>query len=213
MGARNFCFTNTKSDDDVWTILAMKEKPFQFAGATVLPVKTVSKIAVATIIGYLDCWDRQEVIIKWKQQNMVRRAELLQGRRRPKGTILECILEGRRQSNEVVENAHHHLPDNIDESVDVKPLLASWLARYCVGKLARLAIGDDGLTTFRCQCKDCTRSIRQMLADQQWNSETQRMFVEVLWSPSGLISLGRIRKRDIARVLVKTHAAIQRCAV
>ena len=130
-----------------WTILAMKEKPFQFAGATVLPVKTVSKIAVATIIGYLDCWDRQEVIIKCKHQNMVRRAELLQGRRRPRGTIVECILEGRRQSNVVVENAHHHLPDNTDESVNVKPLLASWLARYCVWKLARLAIGDDGLAT------------------------------------------------------------------
>ena len=41
------------------------------------------------------------------------------------------------------------------------------------------------------------------------------MFVEVLWSPSeiALISLGRIRKRDITRVLVKTHEAIQRCAM
>ena len=82
MDAKNFCFTNTESVDDVWTILAMREKPFQFAGATVLPVRTVSEIAVATIIGYLDCWDRQEVIIKCnQQQNMVRRAELLQGRR------------------------------------------------------------------------------------------------------------------------------------
>ena len=82
-------------------------------------------------------------------------------------------------------------------------------------KLARLAIGDDGLTTFRRQCKDCTRSFRRMLADQQWNPETQRMFVEVLWSPSGvaLISLGRIRKRDTTRVLVKRHEAIQRCAM
>ena len=92
MGARNFCFTNTKSDDDVWTILAMKEKPFQFAGATVLAVRTVSKIAVTTIIGYLDCWDCQEVIIKCNQhQYIVRRAELLQGRR-PRGTTVECIL-------------------------------------------------------------------------------------------------------------------------
>ena len=82
-------------------------------------------------------------------------------------------------------------------------------------KLARLEIGDDGLTTFRRQCKDCTRSFRRMLADQQWNPETQRMFVEVLWSPSGiaLISLGRIRKRDTTRVLVKRHEAIQRCAM
>ena len=119
-------FTNTKSDDDVWTILALKEKPFQFAGATVLLVRTVSKIAVATIIGYLDCWDRQEVIIKCnQQQNMERRGELLQGRRRPRGTIVEFTLEGRRQSNVVVENAHHHLADNTGESVDEEPLLAS----------------------------------------------------------------------------------------
>ena len=54
----------------------MKEKPFHFAGATVLPVSTVTEIAVATIIGYLDGWDRQEVIIKCNQQNMVKRAEL-----------------------------------------------------------------------------------------------------------------------------------------
>ena len=181
MDARNFCFTNTESDDDVWTILAMNEKPFQFAGATVLPVKTVSKIAVATIIGYLDCWDRQEVIIKCKQQNMVRRAELLQGRRRPRGTIVECILEGRRQSNVVVENAHHHLADNTGESVDVKPLLASWLVRYCVWKLARLAIGDDGLTTFRRQCK-----IVQDHSDECWqiNNGTQRHSV-CLWKYCG----------------------------
>ena len=53
MVARNFCFMNTESDDDVWTILAMKEKPFQLAGTTVLLVRTVSEIAVATIIGYL----------------------------------------------------------------------------------------------------------------------------------------------------------------
>ena len=196
--------------------------------ATVLPVRTVSETAVATIIGHLDCWDRQEVIIKCnQQQNMVRRAELLQGRRRPRRTNVECILEGRRQSNAVVENAHHHLvgllqtmrsdlKDNTGESVDVKPLLASWLARCCAWKLARLAIGDDGLTTSRRQrCKDCTRSFRRMLADQQWNPETQRMFVGVLWSPSEivLVSIGRIRKRDITRVLVKTHEVIQRCAV
>ena len=82
--------------------------------------------------------------------------------------------------------------------------------------VARLAIGDDGLITSRRQrCKDCARSFRRMLADQQWNPETQRIFVGVLWSPSGivLVSLGRIRKRDITRVLVKTHEAIQRCAV
>ena len=74
----------------------------------------------------------------------------------------DCILEGRRQNNAVEENAHHHLvgllqpmrsdlKDNTGENVDVKPLLASWLARYCAWKLARLAVGDDGLTTSRRQ--------------------------------------------------------------
>ena len=56
MVAMNFCFVNTESDDDVLTILAMKEKPFQSVGATVLPDKSVSEFAVATIIGYLDFW-------------------------------------------------------------------------------------------------------------------------------------------------------------
>ena len=115
----------------------MKEEPFRFAGAIVLPVRTVSKIAVATIIGYLDCWDRQEVIIKCnQQQNMGRSAELLQGRRRPRETVVECILEGRRQSNVVVENAHHHLADNTGESVDVKPL------GIMVGEILRVEVGE-----------------------------------------------------------------------
>ena len=35
MIAMDFCFVNTESDDDVLTILAMKETPFQSVGATV----------------------------------------------------------------------------------------------------------------------------------------------------------------------------------
>ena len=53
MVATDFCFVNTESDDDVLTILAMKESPFQSVGATVLPDKSASVFAVATIIGYL----------------------------------------------------------------------------------------------------------------------------------------------------------------
>ena len=53
MVAMDFCFANTESDDDVLTILAMKEKPSQSVGATVLPDKSASEFAVATIIGYL----------------------------------------------------------------------------------------------------------------------------------------------------------------
>ena len=40
MVAMDFCFVNTESGDDVLTILAMKEKPFQSVGATVLPDKS-----------------------------------------------------------------------------------------------------------------------------------------------------------------------------
>ena len=56
MVAMDFDFANTESDDDVLTILAMNEKPFQSVGATVLPDKSASEFAVATIIGFLDFW-------------------------------------------------------------------------------------------------------------------------------------------------------------
>ena len=68
MVAMDFCFANTESDDDVLTILAMKEKPFQSVGATVLPVESASEFAVATITGYLDFWGHQEVMIKCDQE-------------------------------------------------------------------------------------------------------------------------------------------------
>ena len=56
MVAMDFYFVNTGADDGVLTILAMKEKPFQSAGATVLPDKSASEFAVAKIIEYLDFW-------------------------------------------------------------------------------------------------------------------------------------------------------------
>ena len=59
----DFCFVNTESDDDVLTILSMKEKPLQSVGATMLPDRSASEFAVATIIGYLDFWAHQEVMI------------------------------------------------------------------------------------------------------------------------------------------------------
>ena len=64
MVAMDFCFLNTESDDDVLTILAMREKPFRSVGATVLPDKSASEFAVATIIDYLDFWGHQEATIK-----------------------------------------------------------------------------------------------------------------------------------------------------
>ena len=51
MDAMDFFFANTQCDDAVLTILAMKEKPFQSVGATVLSDKSASEFAVATIIG------------------------------------------------------------------------------------------------------------------------------------------------------------------
>ena len=55
-------FLNAESDDDVLTILAVKEKPFQSVNATVLPDKSASEFAVTPIIGYLDFWGHWEVM-------------------------------------------------------------------------------------------------------------------------------------------------------
>ena len=90
MVAMDFCFANTESDGDVLTMLAMKEKPCSSVGVRVLPDKSASEGAVATIIGYLDLWGHQEVIIKCDQEHSMKRiAELLQERRRPRRTIVE----------------------------------------------------------------------------------------------------------------------------
>ena len=73
-------------------VLAMKEKPFQPVGATVLLDKSASEFAVATIIGYLDFCGHQEVTIKCDQeQSMKRIAELLRepSEKRSSGT---CTL-------------------------------------------------------------------------------------------------------------------------
>ena len=143
MVAMDSCFVNTESDDDVLTILAMKEKPFQSVGATVLLDTSASEFAVATIIGYSDFWGHQEAMIKCDQeQNMKRIAELLQERRRPRRTISEYSPKGSHQSNGVVENAHYHLEglvrtmrsdlmEKTGVNVNVKSLLAPWLARHC----------------------------------------------------------------------------------
>ena len=110
MVAMDFCFVNTESDNDVLTILAMNESPSQSVGATVLPEKSASEFAVATISCYLDFWGHQEVMIKCDQEQSMRRiAELLQERRRPRRTIVEYSPKGSHQSNGVVENAQYHL--------------------------------------------------------------------------------------------------------
>ena len=110
MVAMDCCFANTESDDDVLTTLAMKEKPLQSIGATVLPDKSASEFAVAAIIGYLDFWGHQEVMIDYDQKQSIKRiAEFLRERRRPRRTIVENSPKGSHQSNGVVENAHCHL--------------------------------------------------------------------------------------------------------
>ena len=93
---------------------------------------------MATIIGNLDFWGHQEVMIKCDQeQGMKRIAEL-----RPRRTIIEYSPKGSHQSNGVVENAHSHLEgllrtvrsDLVEKTgvnVNVKSLLAPWLLRHC----------------------------------------------------------------------------------
>ena len=160
MVAMDLCFVNTESDDDVLTILAMKEKPFQSVGVTVLPDKSASQFAVATIIGYLDfCWRHQEVMIKCDQKQSMTR--------RPRRTLVEYSPQGSHQSNGVVENAHYHLEgllgtmrsdlvENTGVNVNVASLLAPWLVRHCAWSLTRFAIGADGQTGFKRQRgKDC----------------------------------------------------------
>ena len=82
-----------------------------------LPDKSASEFAVATIIGYLDFWGHQEVMIKCDQeQKMKRIAELFQERRSPRRTIVEYSPKGSHQSNGVVENAHHLSPGRSSEN-------------------------------------------------------------------------------------------------
>ena len=147
MVAMEFCFVNTESDDDVLTILAMKEKPFQSVGATVLPDKSAREFAVATIIGYLDIWGHQEVMIKCDQeQSMKRIAEWHQERRRPRRTIVEYSPRESHQSNGEMENAHYllegllrtmrsDLMQKTGANVNVKSPLVPWLARRCAWSL------------------------------------------------------------------------------
>ena len=163
MVAMDFCFVFTVSDDDVLTILAIKEKPFQSIGATVLPENSASEFAVATIIGYPDFWGHQEVMIKCDQvQSMKRIAELLQERRRPRRTIVEYSPKRSHQSNGTVENAHYHLEgllrtmrsdlmEKTSVNVNVKSLLAPPLVRHCAWSLTWFAIGAGGQTAFNRQ--------------------------------------------------------------
>ena len=119
---------------------------------------------MATIIGYLDFWGHQKVMIKCDQEQSTKRiAELLQERRRrPRRTVVEYSPKRSHQSNGVVENAHYHfewllrtmrsdLIENTGVNVNVKSLLAPWLVRHCAWSLTRFANGADGLTVFRRQ--------------------------------------------------------------
>ena len=89
------------------------------------------------------------------EKSLLRIAGLLQERRRPRRTIVQNKPKGSHQSNGVVENAHHHLErllrimrsdllEKTGANVNVKSLLAHWLARHCAWSLTRFAIGADG---------------------------------------------------------------------
>ena len=213
----DFCCANAESDDDVLTILAMKEKPFQAVGATVLPDKSASEFAVATIIGYLDFWRCQEVMIKCDQERSMKKIdESLQERRRPRQTI----VEKRHQSNEVVKYAHHHLEgllravrsdlmEKTGVNVNVKSLLAPWLIRHCVWSLTRFATGADGQTAFKRQRgKDnagetacCVRpSVIESLFESQpkWNQEKNA--VACSWESQTCLTKYSVRQKKITYI-------------
>ena len=76
-------------------------------------------------------------------------AELLQERRRRRRTIVEFCPNGSHQSNGVLENEHVHLEgllrtmrsdlmEKTGVNVNVKSLLAPWLARHCAWILTRV---------------------------------------------------------------------------
>ena len=144
MVARDFCVGNTKSDD-VLSILAMKEKPYQSAGVTVMHDMSATEFTVTTGTGFLDFWEYQKVMINCDQEQSTRRiAELFQEQRRSRQTTVNYKPKGSHQSREVVENVHFHLKallrtmhfDPIDKtavSVNVKSL---W--EPCVGETLRM---------------------------------------------------------------------------
>ena len=77
MVVRDFSVTNTKSDDAL-TILVMKEKPYQSAGATAMHDMSAIEFAMTTGTGHLDFWEYQEVMSTCDQEQSMRRiAELL----------------------------------------------------------------------------------------------------------------------------------------
>ena len=109
MVARDFCVTNTKSDDAL-TILVLKEKSYQSAGETVMHDMSAIEFAVTTGAGYLNFWEYQEVMITCDQEQSMRRiAELFQERRRSRRTIVNYSPKGSHRSRGVVDNVHLHL--------------------------------------------------------------------------------------------------------
>ena len=102
-------------------------------------------------------------MIKCDQEQSIKTiAELRWERRRPRRTLVENSPKGSHQGNGVVENAHHHLEglwrimrsdlmERTGANVNVKSLLAPWLARHKASSLTLVASGADGQTAFNRQ--------------------------------------------------------------
>ena len=146
----------------------MQEKPYQSAGVTVMQHMSAIEFAVTTGIGYLDCWEYQEVMTNCDQEQSMRRiAELFQEPRRPRRTIVNYSPKESHRGRGVVENVHFHLKaflrtmrfdpiDKTEASVNVKSLLEQWLMKHCAWSLTRIIIDVAGLSDFKGQCgKDC----------------------------------------------------------
>ena len=100
----------TVAMDEVLTNLAVREKPFQSVGATVLPDKSASEVAVATIIRYLDFWGHKEVMIKCDQEHSMKRRR----------TIVEYNPKVSHQCNGVVRRMRSDLMEKTGVNVHVK---------------------------------------------------------------------------------------------
>ena len=156
----DFLFINTDLDDDVLTVLGIKEKPGQAVGATALPDKSASEFAVAAVTGYLDFWGHNDVTLKCDQEpSMKKIVEIIKEKRKHR-TLIEFSPKYSHQSNGIVESAHYHLQSQIrtlksdfEEKTGIlitaKSMMTPWLVRHAAWLITRYSPGPDGVTAYR----------------------------------------------------------------
>jgi hypothetical protein len=160
MVAMDFLFLNTDIDDEVLTVLSLKEKPGQAVGATALPDKSASEFAVAAVAGYLDFWGLNDVTLKCDQEPSMKKIVDVLKEKRTHRTLVELSPKYSHQSNGVIESAHYHLEAQIRTLksdfeqktgvlITAKSMMTPWLVRHAAWLITRFSIGADGVTAYR----------------------------------------------------------------